>query len=107
MDIVIHVDNPRQGSPRVDELEFDEHNEDELARHGIDPLRVYAVVTGRPLFVRNKRGRAAAYKVIGPDSGGTMLTIAIAATAVSGRWRPVTGWPSTKGEVTVWRKAYG
>lgn len=93
-------------APRVDELEFDEHNEEELARHGIDPLRAYAVVTGQPLFVRNKRGRAATYKVIGPDSSGTMLTIPIAATALPGRWRPVTGWASTRGEVTLWRKAY-
>jgi uncharacterized DUF497 family protein len=93
-------------SPRLDELEFDEHNEKELAHHGIDVLRAYAVVASQPLFVRNKRGRAAAYKVIGPDSGGAMLTIAIAATAVRGRWRPVTGWASTKGEITLWRKAY-
>ena len=93
-------------APRVDELEFDEHNEEELVRHGIDVLRAYAVVAFQPLFVRNKRGRAAAYKVIGPDNGGTMLTIPIALTAVPGRWRPVTGWASTKGEVTLWRKAY-
>jgi len=93
-------------APRIDELEFDEHNEDELARHGIDPLQVCAVLADQPLFVRNKRGRAATYKVIGPDSSGTMLTVAIAATAVRSRWRPVTGWPSTRGEVTLWRKAY-
>jgi hypothetical protein len=93
-------------APRVDELEFDEHNEGELARHGIDPLRAYAVIASQPLFMRNKRGRAATYKVIGPDGGGTMLTIAIAATAARGRWRPVTGWASTKGEITLWRKAY-
>ena len=92
--------------PRIDELEFDEHNEEELARHGIDPLQVYAVLAGQPLFVRNKRGRAATYKVIGLDSSGAMLTIAIAATTVRGRWRPVTGWLSTRGEVTLWRKAY-
>ena len=93
-------------APRIDELEFDEHNEDELARHGIDPIRAFAVLAGQPLLVRNRRRRAATYKVIGPDSGGTMLTIAIAATAVRGRWRPITGWASTKGEVTLWRKAY-
>jgi len=93
-------------APRVDELEFDEHNEQELASHDIDPLQVMTVLAGRPLFVRNKRGRAATHKVIGPDSGGTILTIAIAATAVQGRWRPVTGWASTKGEITLWRKAY-
>jgi len=92
--------------PRIDELEFDEHNEEELARHGIDPLQVYAMLAGRPLFVRNKRRRAATYKAIGLDSSGAMLTIAITATAVPRRWRPVTGWPSTRGEVTLWRKHY-
>ena len=96
----------KSSAPRVDELEFDDHNEDELARHGIDPLQVYAVLAHQPLFVRNKRGHAAIYKVIGPDNGRTMLTIAIAATAVRGRWRPVTGWASTKGEITLWRKHY-
>jgi hypothetical protein len=70
------------------------------------PLAGHAVVAFQPLFVRNKRGRAAGYKVVGPDHGGTMLTIAIAATTVRGRWRPVTGWASTKGEITLWRKAY-
>ena len=92
--------------PRVDELEFDEHNEEELARHGIDPTRTYEVLAWQPLFVRNKRGRAAAYKVIGPDSSGTMVTIAIATTTVRGHWRPVTGWASTRGEITLWRKSY-
>jgi len=91
---------------RIDELEFDEHNEEELARHGIDPPEVYAVLAGQPVLVRNRRRRAATYKVIGPDSSGAMLTIAIAATRVRRRWRPVTGWPSTSGEVTLWRKAY-
>ena len=93
-------------APRVDELEFDDYNREELAQHGIDLLQVYAVLGRQPLFVRNKRGRAATYKVIGPDSSGRMLTVAIAATAVRSRWRPVTGWPSTRGEVTLWRRAY-
>jgi hypothetical protein len=93
-------------APWIDEPQFDDDNEDELARHGIDPLQVYAVLAGQPLFVRNKRGRVATYKVIGPDSSGTMLTIPIAPTPVPGQWRPVTGWASTKGEVTLWRKAY-
>ena len=93
-------------APRVDELDFDDHNEEELARHSIDPVQAYEVLAGQPLFVRNKRGRAATYKVIGPDNGSTMLTIPIAPTAVPGRWRPVTGWASTKGEITLWRRDY-
>ena len=93
-------------APRVDEPDFDDHNVEELARHGIHPIQVFEVLAGQPLFVRNKRGRAATYKVIGPDNGGTMLTIPIAATTVPGHCRPVTGWASTKGEITLWRKAY-
>jgi uncharacterized DUF497 family protein len=93
-------------APRVDELDFDDYNREELAQHGIDLLQVHAVLGRQPLFVRNKRGRAATYKVIGPDNSGTMLTIPIAPTAVPGQWRPVTGWASTRGEVTLWRKTY-
>jgi uncharacterized DUF497 family protein len=93
-------------APRVDELEFDDYNREELAQHGIDLLQVHAVLGRQPVFVRNKRGRAATYKVIGPDNGGTMLTIPIAPTAVPGQWRPVTGWASTRGEITLWRKSY-
>jgi uncharacterized DUF497 family protein len=93
-------------APRVDELEFDDYNREELAQHGIDLLQVHAVLGRQPLFVRNKRGRTATYKVIGPDNSGTMLTIPIAPTAVPGQWRPVTGWASTRGELTLWRKAY-
>ncbi len=93
-------------APRINELQFDENNEEKLRRHDIDPMQVYEVVAGQPLFVRNKRRRRATHKVIGPDDGGTMLTIPIAPTQVTGQWRPVTAWASTKGEVTLWRKAY-
>lgn len=93
--------------PEVKELEFDENNEGELRKHGIDPVQAFAVLSGTPLYVRNKRRRSAIYKVIGPDAGGTMLTVLISPTAVKGRWRPVTGWASTKGEQTLWRKSHG
>ena len=91
--------------PRIYELEFDEENEEELWRHGLDVVRVAAVLADRPAFFRNKRRRTGLYKMVGPDASGVMLTVIIRPTAVRGRWRAVTGWQSTKGEVTLWRRA--
>ena len=81
---------------RVYELEMDETNAEELAKHGISEARVLSVLEGRPQFFRNKRGRAATHVMIGPDSSGIILAIPIKPTHIPGRWRPITGWEVTK-----------
>lgn len=93
--------------PWVVLLEFDDDNLDELWRHGITARRVLAVLHGGPIYVRNKKGRAGSYKMVGRDASGTMVTVVIAPTGVAGRWRPITGWESTKDESGKWRRQHG
>ncbi len=90
----------------VAELYFDEDNEDELWRHRISDVDALAVLeSGRRVFLRNKRRRPGTHKMIGPDRKGRLLTIVVSPLSrKEGLWRPITGWPSTRGEETLWRR---
>ena len=84
--------------PQVFEVEFDDGNEGEMARHGVHPDEVWQVLDFRPAFFRNKKEHAATLLMIGPTDSGRFLTVPPAATPVRGRWRPVTAWESSVGE---------
>ncbi len=86
--------------PKVEELDFDPYNVAEMSRHGVECEDVIAVLAGRHRFFRNRRGRAATHLMVGPDASGRMLTVPIAPTRIRGKWRPVTAWPSSKGQIT-------
>lgn len=85
-------------------LQFDEDNEEKLARRQISPFDAYDVLHGKPKFFRNKRRRSGIYKMIGPDRGGRMLSIVIRPTGVAGVWQPVTGWLSTRAEIRAYKR---
>jgi hypothetical protein len=91
--------------PQVFEFEFDDGNEEEMARHGVRPLEVLQVLDLRPAFFRNKKKHAATLIMVGPTDGGRFLTVPIAPTPVQGRWRPVTAWGSSTGEMTRYNVA--
>lgn len=80
------------------ELEFDDYNEEELARHDIKPREVMEILQNRYTVRRNKKARAGNRQLIGETNGGRVLTIILAETLVAGRWRPVTGWEATEPE---------
>ena len=48
---------------KVFELQFDDFNESEMARHGVRPREVRQVLDSAPAFFRNKRGHAATLQV--------------------------------------------
>jgi len=77
---------------RVLELEWDDRNEDEVARHRITPEEVEQVMHNDPAFFKNKRGRAASIVMIGPTNGGRCLFVPLARTRTSYLWRPVTAF---------------
>jgi hypothetical protein len=80
----------------IDEWEWDDDNERELARHGLGPREVS---DNRPRFRRNRHRRAATYMMIGPDRGGAIWVICIVENRnLPGRWRAVTGWLAEKAE---------
>jgi uncharacterized DUF497 family protein len=86
--------------PTIHDLVFDEENEEKLWKRRIDPEDVFDVVAKPHLVVRNRRRRRGLYKLIGRGKDGRMLTIILEATSKRTVWRPVTGWPSTAGEIT-------
>ena len=87
----------------ITELEFDDYNEEELARHSISLVEVMQILSNRYTVRRNKKQRSGDRQLIGETNGGRVLTVILAETAVPGRWRPVTGWDSSEAE----RRALG
>lgn len=88
----------------IGDLQFDEGNESEMARHGVAPEEVLQVAMGDFKAFRNKKGRAASHVLIGPTLGGRLLSIPIVTTEVEGVWRPVTAWEASDGERTKYEK---
>ncbi len=89
---------------KVFELEFDDWNESEAARHNVTPREIMQVLDeGDPVFATNKKGHAASILMIGPTLGGRFLTVPLAATPLEGRWRPATAFDSTAPEIARYR----
>jgi hypothetical protein len=85
-----------QGPRRIDvwEFEWDDANL-EHQEHGLTPLLADEVKDRSPKFFANKPGKAGTHKMVGPDTNDRFWTIILLPTAHRGRWRPITGWPST------------
>jgi uncharacterized DUF497 family protein len=81
-------------------VELDEDNESEMARHGITAAEAVQVLNNGPIWVPNKRRRAAVWLAIGFTDGGRALTLPVVYDEDRRSVRPVTGWDSTKGEQT-------
>lgn len=86
-------------SPDVLELQVDDGNEQEFARHAVSSDELFEVLYGIPVFLRNRRGRSATLLMIGPSSGGRLLTVPLAPTETYGLWRPATAWSSSPSEI--------
>jgi len=88
---------------RVDELEFDDWNEQEFSRHHVTAREIREVLDEQPVFVPNKRPHAARILMIGPTRGGRFLTVPLAELPVEGLWRPATAWDSSPEELARYR----
>ena len=91
----------------AENLDFDEKNEAHLAQHGISATEVVQVWLDQPVYVPNKKGLTATWLMLGDTSGGRPLTVAVLTVEVLMLLRPITGWPSTAGELTKWRPRRG
>ena len=83
-------------------LEWEEHNIEKLARHGIDRLEVEQLVARDgwiPIAHHREPDQA---RIIGPTYDRRLLTIALEMTDDAGVWRPVTGWESSPAEVAYY-----
>jgi hypothetical protein len=91
----------------INELEWDEHNEEHCAEHHLTPTIAEEVRTRLPLFFPNKPDRTATHLMIGPDAAGNFWTIAILDTNIEGRWRPITGWQSDPPDRLLYDRSIG
>ena len=89
----------------VDDLEWDDTNEAHCARHGVTPTLVQAIMNDAPKFYANREGRTGTHMVIGSDELDRLWTIIILPAGAQGRWRAITGWPSTNTETGLYQGA--
>ena len=87
--------NGAQAVPqRIDDLDFDQYNESEMAAHGVTVREVLQVLDRGFRIKRNKAASSTPYLMVGRTYGGRWLTIPIAPTNLPGVWRPATAFPS-------------
>ena len=78
----------------------EEENEAELWIHRIRSWEVEQVFLSRPVWVRNRKGRSGDFKMVGRTNGGRRLTITVQVKAMKRQLRPITGWESTRSELS-------
>ena len=82
-------------------VEWDEGNEDELwDPHRILPWEVEEVLWNQPTWDPNKKEGSGDYKMIGGTDGGRRLTIVVETKEVTRMLRPITGWETTRGDLS-------
>jgi uncharacterized DUF497 family protein len=87
-------------------LEWDEQNEEHLARHGIQPSEIRQILSNRHVTTPNPRNEEEGrVLLIGVTHGGRVLTVSLAPTSDEATWRPVTGWLATDEEKTRFERA--
>ena len=91
-------------SPHIDTFLFDEENEEKISAHGLSVYRVVQLLDNKNIIMPNRKRRRGKYLIIGRDNGGTYISVPIESTNKYGLWRPITAWPSKKGEKTILKK---
>jgi len=86
------------------DVEIDEYNESEMARHGVGPDEVGQILDDEPRFYANKGGHSATRVMVGKTYGGRLLTVPLAPTPVEGTWRPATAYDASTGDRTRYNR---
>jgi uncharacterized protein len=81
-------------------FEWDEHNEDHLAKHGIMPWEAEEVFLNDPVWVPDTRHGHDRFKMVGRTAGGRALTVVVQIKDGGATVRPFTSWECTQGERT-------
>ncbi len=79
---------------RIEELVWDEWNEEHITRHGVTTDEAEEVATGHSFITRAREGR---YRVIGQTAAGRFLTVYVAPRQ-RGRFYVVTARDATPNE---------
>lgn len=93
----------RRLMPTIRAFLFEDDNEAKLAVHGVRSEQVEQLLDDF-IVARNRRGRRAAYLVIGRDWGGACIAVPIEPTHDPAIWRPVTGWRCKESEAAYLRR---
>jgi uncharacterized DUF497 family protein len=80
----------------VAHLIFDEHNEAEMARHGVVADEVDQLKWNRKVISDNPRGEQGSVLLIGETDGGRLLTVPLAPTDDPTTWRPATAFDASR-----------
>jgi hypothetical protein len=97
---------------RFEAIDWDDEDDEEgnlahCLRHGVSEEVVSDLLGGRPVEIK-MRLRTADFTLVGPDKGGVFWTILFDASFKREDWlRPITGWKSTKSEISEWKRATG
>jgi len=89
---------------RVNELEWDEANEEHVARHGVEPDEVEDVCFGRHWAIRS--GGRKRLAVFGQAGGGRYILVIVERLG-RGRYRPITARDMDHGEKRNYRLMRG
>ena len=90
----------------VSVLSFDEHNEREMARHGVTWDEVDALKWNRNILLRNPRGEPGSALLVGETDGGRLLTVPLAPTDDPTTWRPATAFDAGRHHRTLFDRRH-
>jgi uncharacterized DUF497 family protein len=76
---------------RILALEWDDHNINHVAEHGITDIEIDQMLSNTHILVPNK-GHEPRLFLVGVTNGGRILTVVVEPTRDEGTWRPVTAW---------------
>jgi len=83
---------------RAEGFEWDDGNEEELARHHVKAMEVEQVFANDPRWARNKKSGSGDWRMVGRADGGRILTIIVLWKEEERTIRAVTGWDATDGD---------
>ena len=92
--------------PVVAELIFDEHNEAEMARHGVVRWEVDQIAWNRCVFYENWRGEHSSVLMIGETDGCRLLAVPLAPTDDPTTWRPATAFDASRHHRALFDRRY-
>lgn len=91
---------------RVADLIFDEHNQREMARHGVTWDEVEQLKGNRNIVLRNPRGELGSTLLVGETDGGRLLTVPLAPTDDPTTWRPATAFDAGRHHRALFDRRY-
>lgn len=88
------------------EFEWDEENQNHLARHKVNRRIVRTIADGPYELFTNVEGETGTHIMIGPGDTGRLYTIILLDLGEE-RWRPITGWASDRPEIQMYWEERG